>query len=131
MGTLGLPPSKRLDLPKLVLSLTMSSSQALFSALILCLTSPAWATLENRCSDISFYDVVKYTTQEPKNCCDTILRQVCRSKSDNICEDVLELKCDVIAWAECKSEPKTPPGNICIVDVKTKTKHTKQVPDCK
>jgi len=119
----------------------MSSSQALYAALVLCLASYASAALEDHCSDISFYDVVKYTTT-PKQCCDTSLRQVCRPKSDNICEDVLELKCDVIAWAECKSSPKTHPGKTCAVDikeypyqdckeVKTKTKHTKQVPDCK
>jgi len=96
---------------------------------------------DNQCTDISFYDVIKYTTK-PKKCCDTSLRQVCTPKSETICEDVLELKCDVVAWVDCKTEPKTHPGTTCSVDikdyefkdckeVKTSTKHTKPVADCK
>jgi len=97
--------------------------------------------VDDKCPDISFYDVIKYTTK-PKRCCDTSLRQVCTSKSDLICEDVLELKCDVVAWVDCKSVPKTYPGTTCSVDIKdyefkdckeveTSTKHTKPVADCK
>jgi len=97
--------------------------------------------VDDQCTDISFYDVIKYTTK-PKKCCDTSLREVCIPKTDTICEDVLELKCDVAAWVECKSEPKTHPGKTCSVDikdfpfqdcreVKTSTKHTKPVAECK
>jgi len=97
--------------------------------------------IEDQCTDISFYDVIKYTTK-PKKCCDTSLRQVCTPKSETICEDVLELKCDVVAWVECKTEPKTHPGKTCSVDikdyefqdckeVKTSTEYTKPVADCK
>jgi len=102
---------------------------------------PTTVAVEDQCTDISFYDVIKYITK-PKKCCDTSLRQVCAPKSETICEDVLELKCDVVAWVECKTEPKTHPGTTCSVDikdyefmdckeVKTSTKHTKPVADCK
>merc|ERR1712112_333836 len=102
---------------------------------------PTTVAVEDQCTDISFYDVIQYTTK-PKKCCDPSLRQVCAPKSETICEDVLELKCDVVAWVDCKTEPKTHPGTTCAVDikdyefmdckeVKTSTKHTKPVADCK
>merc|ERR1712080_802564 len=122
-------------------SLIMSSSLALSAVLVVCLAGSSFQVIQEHCTDISFYDVVHYTTST-KTCCETNLNQVCTLKTESVCLDVLELKCDVVAFTDCKQEAKTHQGTTCAVDikdypyqecreVKTSTKHTKQVPDCK
>merc|ERR1712112_338627 len=99
------------------------------------------ATLDDYCTDVSYFDAVQYTTTT-RQCCETVLKQVCTGKSENVCKDVLDLKCEVTAWADCKSTTTSNPGKKCSVEfkdyelkdckeVKTSTLHSKQVPDCK
>merc|ERR1712112_430059 len=99
------------------------------------------STLDDYCTDVSYFSSVQYTTTT-KRCCETELKQVCTGKSDTVCKDVLELQCEVTGWADCKSTTTSNPGKKCNVEykdyalkdckeVKTSTLHTKQVPDCK
>merc|ERR1712096_551774 len=74
-------------------------------------------TLDDYCTDVSYFDVVQYTTTS-KHCCDTQLKQVCTGKSDTVCKEVLELQCEVTAWADCKSTTTSNPGKKCSVEYK-------------
>jgi len=111
------------------------------TVVVVSLATDCSATVENHCTDISFFDYISYTST-PKQCCDTSLQQVCERKSENVCTDVLELKCEVLGWADCKVTAASSQGKKCVIEykdydykdckqVETVTKHTKKVPDCK
>jgi len=119
----------------------MASLNFFSSLLVVLLVGEGWATIDDHCTDISYWDVIKYETTS-KQCCDTKLKQVCTDKNDQVCADVLELKCDVVAWGECISTPTSTKSTKCSVeykdydhqnceDVKTSVSHTKKVPECK
>jgi hypothetical protein len=74
--------------------LIMASFQVLFALTFVCLAGKASATLKDHCSDVSFWDVVKYKTSS-RQCCDTELKQTCVWKNEKVCKDVTELKCEV------------------------------------
>ena len=57
-------------------------------------TTSLESTLKDHCSDVSFWDVVRYKTSS-KQCCDTSLKQKCVWKNENVCRDVTELQCEV------------------------------------
>jgi hypothetical protein len=105
------------------------------------LTGLCHSTLDDYCTDVSYFSPVQYTTTT-KRCCENELKQVCTGKYDTVCKEVLELQCEVTGWADCKSTTTYNPGKKCSVEYKdfplkdckeekTSTLHTKQVPDCK
>jgi len=107
---------------------------------VLLLWSECSATIQDHCTDISYWEEVRYETTT-KQCCDTKLRQECTTKNDQICQDVLELQCEVVAWGACLSTPTTTPSTKCAVkyndfahqkceEVRSSVTHTKKVPEC-
>jgi len=119
----------------------MASLKFCLAVIVIFFASECRSTIENHCTDISFFDVVQYMST-PKRCCDTELVHQCTKKTENVCADVLEMKCDVIGWADCVATPTTTQGKKCVVDykdfdykdckeVETLTKHVKKVPECK
>merc|ERR1712112_642105 len=71
----------------------------LFSVAYLC-----EATLkEDFCTDVSFWDVIKYTSTTAE-CCDTVLKEDCITKNERVCEDATEIKCNTVGWAECTTK---------------------------
>ena len=75
--------------------LIMASLQVLFALAFVCLAGQASATLKDHCSDVSFWDVVKYKTSSRQCCTPAELKQTCVWKNENVCKDVTELKCEV------------------------------------
>merc|ERR1712096_520579 len=120
----------------------MSSFSMLVSALCLfSLACVAEGNLKNTCTDISFYDLIKYTDKSSK-CCDTVLKEVCEDRSERVCRDITDFKCNTVAWAVCSSKFYEARGNKCELkynDFEYKhcqeTEHfetqIKMVPECK
>merc|ERR1712096_243840 len=80
----------------------MSSFSILVSALCLfSLASIAEGNLKNTCTDISFYDLIKYTDKSSK-CCDTVLKEVCEDKRERVCRDITDLKCNDFEYKHCQ-----------------------------
>jgi len=114
----------------------------LVSALCLfSLACVAEGNLKNTCTDISFYDLIKYTDKSSK-CCDTVLKEVCEDKRERVCRDITDFKCNTEAWAECSSTFYQAHGKKCELkynDFEYKhcqeTEHfetqIKMVPECK
>merc|ERR1712112_59559 len=72
---------------------------------------------EDFCTDVSFWDVVKYTSTTAK-CCDTVLREECKTKTERVCEDATEIKCNTVGWAECTTKIWPSQGKKCHVTYK-------------
>merc|ERR1712112_586731 len=85
----------------------------LFSVAYLC-----EATLkEDFCTDVSFWDVIKYTSTTAE-CCDTVLKEDCITKNERVCEDATEIKCNTVGWAECTTKIWPSQGKKCHVTYK-------------
>merc|ERR1712114_159326 len=109
----------------------------LFSVTYLC-----EATLkEDFCTDVSFWDVIKYTSTTAK-CCDTVVKEECKTRSERVCEDATEIKCNTVGWAECATKIWPSQGKKCHVtykdfsyrdckEEKYSVQHHKEVPECK
>merc|ERR550519_2601274 len=108
----------------------------LFSAVYLCEGS----LKEDFCTDVSFWDVVKYTITNAE-CCDSVLKEACITKTERVCADATEIKCNIVGWAECSTKIWPTEGKKCHVSYKDfpyrdckeekfTVKHTKQVPVC-
>merc|ERR1712105_326759 len=123
-------------------SSTMSSFSLLAGAF--CLFSLAFVcegTLkEDFCTDVSFWDVIKYTSTTAK-CCDTVLKEECKAKTERVCEDATEIKCNTVGWAECTTKIWPSQGKKCHVtykdfpykdckEEKYSVQHHKEVPEC-
>merc|ERR1712096_486524 len=50
---------------------------------------------EDFCTDVSFWDVIKYTSTTAK-CCDTVLKEECKTKTERVCEDATEIHCNTV-----------------------------------
>merc|ERR1712096_117657 len=96
---------------------------------------------EDFCSDLSYWDVVKYTSTVTE-CCDTVLKKECKTKTETVCEEVIETKCDAVGWAECSTKIGSSGKKNCQVTYKDfpyrackyekfPMKHEKEVPECK
>merc|ERR1712183_1097922 len=80
---------------------------------------------EDFCTDVSFWDVIKYTSTTAK-CCDTVLREECKTKTERVCEDATEIKCNTVGWAECTTKIWPSQGKKCHVTYKdTRTSLTR------
>merc|ERR1712112_420118 len=75
------------------------------------------------CSDVSFWDVIKYTSSTSK-CCGTVVKEECKTRSERVCEDATEIKCNTVGWAECTTKIWPSQGKKCHVNYK-------EVPECK
>merc|ERR1712183_983523 len=121
---------------------TMSSFSLLAGAF--CLFSLALiceGTLkEDFCTDVSFWDVIKYTSTTAK-CCDTVLKEDCLTKTERVCEDATEIKCNTVGWAECTTKIWPSQGKKCHVtykgfpykdckEEKYSVQHHKEVSEC-
>merc|ERR1712096_129936 len=93
------------------------------------------------CSDVSFWDVIKYTSSTSK-CCDTVAKEECKTRNKRVCEDATEIKCNTVGWAECATKIWPSQGKKCHVtykdfpykdckEEKYSVQHHKEVPECK
>merc|ERR1712112_628726 len=96
---------------------------------------------EDLCTDVSFWDVIKYTSTTAK-CCDTVLKEDCITKTERVCEDATEIKCNTVGWAGCTTKIWPSQGKKCYVtykdfpykdckEEKYSVQHHKEVPECK
>merc|ERR1712112_696519 len=95
-------------------SLIMASFKILFPlAFVLTIFSQSEATLRGDfCSDVSFWDVV--TFKEEQRCCSDIASDIqCETKTEEVCKDVTEMKCQAVAWVECKPDPNAAAPGGC------------------
>jgi len=120
----------------------MASFNALFFGVVY-LVVVARASIEGgHCSDVSFYDHIKYE-QEESECCTATNKLICEDKEEEVCVDITEMVCDVNAYADCQvvQEPADAPGgceggykNFDMQDCQEKEEreaHIKEVPVCK
>jgi len=93
------------------------------------------------CTDISYYDRVKYV-DVPIVCQDKKLKKKCLPKKQEVCQDVTNTVCSTKAWAECKMEMESVPGTKCecykgqfeewgCINVTERVIHIKEQPICK
>merc|ERR1712108_122418 len=97
----------------------LSIAFGLFSLALIC----EGTLKEDFCTDVSFWDVIKYTSTTAK-CCDTVLKEDCITKTERVCEDATEIKCNTVGWAECATKIWPSQGKKCHVTYK-------DVPECK
>merc|ERR1719245_2936595 len=93
------------------------------------------------CVDVSTYQPVVWVERDSEEC-STVFVKDCKDRSENICQDVTETKCEVVPYKECKmglepqefSETKLAPKKFvekaCTQGKKT-IPHTKLLPECK
>merc|ERR550532_3286637 len=93
------------------------------------------------CVDVSTYQPVVWVEREAESC-ETVFVKQCSDRSENVCQDVTETKCEVVPYKECKSgqEPQqftetklTAKKFIeqgCTQGKKT-IPHTKLLPECR
>jgi hypothetical protein len=117
------------------------------SSTLLCLVLCSLAHLgfsllhhEDRCFDFSSWSALVFEPERAK-CCDTVLQEYCHNKQEYVCMEVTEMKCDIVAWADCKTDfewiqgkkchviHKDFPSRSCVEETHV-TKHLKKVPDC-
>merc|ERR1711974_69879 len=77
----------------------LSVAFGLFSLALIC----EGTLKEDFCTDVSFWDVIKYTSTTAK-CCDTELKEDCITKTERVCQDATEIKCNTVGWAECTTK---------------------------
>jgi hypothetical protein len=93
------------------------------------------------CTEQTIWDLVRFETDETQ-CCPTLLEEQCYEKYEQVCGEVTEMRCDVVAWAECKTVFTWLPGKKCMISHKDfphrtcneetfNEKHTKKVSECK
>merc|ERR1712119_188892 len=123
-----------------IIMLSLSSVSAFL--VLLSVVSFSEGSLEGDfCSDVSYWDVIKYTSSTSK-CCDTVVKEECKTRSERVCEDATEIKCNTVGWAECATKIWPSQGKKCHVtykdfpyrdckEEKYSVKHTKEVPECK
>jgi hypothetical protein len=93
------------------------------------------------CVDISSYDVVKWVEEDSEECATPWVKK-CDQKSENVCAEVVETKCEVVPYTECtmgvepvdytETEliPKEFSAQVCVTKRDT-VPHTKMVPECR
>ena len=93
------------------------------------------------CVDVSTYQPVVWVERDSEEC-STVFVKDCADRSQNICQDVTETKCEVQPYKECKmgiepqqfKETKLAPKKFiekeCTQGKKT-IPHTKLLPECK
>merc|ERR1719220_1775194 len=54
------------------------------------------------CVDVSTYQPVVWVEREAESC-ETVFVKQCSDRSENVCQDVTETKCEVVPYKECKS----------------------------
>merc|ERR1712025_247071 len=93
------------------------------------------------CVDVSTYQPVVWVERDGEEC-ETVFVKDCSDRSENICQDVTETKCEVVPYKECKmglepqefSETKLAPKKFveksCTQGKKT-IPHQKLLPECK
>jgi len=101
------------------------------------------STLHGLCSDVSIYDDIEYKPASSKKCCGTKMVKKCEKKSEERCNDVTEIKCDVVGFPVCTPRPKKVGGlTKCTPvfhdydyydceEIKENVKHKKKLPECK
>merc|ERR1712096_515591 len=77
----------------------LSIAFGLFSLALIC----EGTLKEDFCTDVSFWDVIKYTSTTAK-CCDTELREECKTKTERVCEDATEIKCKTVTKDNCVTD---------------------------
>ena len=64
------------------------------------------------CQDASFWDVISYRAED--RCCDeTKVKPNCVYKTQELCKDVTEMKCEATAWVECKPLDSGKKSSFC------------------
>ena len=118
----------------------MSSCTALFFVLVF--VGVARASIEGgHCSDVSFYDHIKYDREEAE-CCAAGNKLKCEDKEEEVCVDITEMVCDVNAYADCKVVEEPAQGAGCeggyknfdmrdCAESEEREAHIKEVPVCK
>jgi len=108
---------------------------------VLFFASLSEATIDDLCSDVSFWDVVEYKSRD-SNCCEVKAERKCEKKNKEVCLDAPEMKCKTIAWADCninvwtnnngkKCEPQYKDFEyITCQEEKYSVAHKKKVPVC-
>merc|ERR550534_398264 len=93
------------------------------------------------CVDVSTYQPVVWVESEAESC-ETVFVKQCSDRSENVCQDVTETKCEVVPYKECKSgqepqqftETKLTAKKFveqgCTQGKKT-IPHTKLLPECR
>jgi len=96
---------------------------------------------EQFCVDISSYGPVEWV-EEPAEECATPFVKKCEDKSENVCAEVVETKCQVVPYTECTmglqpqefTETVLSPVSFAPQECVTNRKeipHTKMLPECK
>merc|ERR1712112_220104 len=116
---------------KFLLLINMSSSNALFYITAFLFLGSARASIQGgHCSDVSFYDHIKYHTEKADCCAGGNNQLRCEEKEEEVCVDVTEMICEVNAYADCQVEESAGGGGQC-EEREFKEAHIKQVPVCK
>merc|ERR1712119_13055 len=77
----------------------LSLAFGLFSLVFIC----EGTLKEDFCTDVSFWDVIKYTSTTAK-CCDTVLKEDCITKTERVCEDATEIQCNTVTKDNCVTD---------------------------
>jgi len=125
----------------IIATCNMASSTIL--CFVLVLVASARASIEGgHCSDVSFFDHIKYSASKAECCANDNNKLRCEEKEEEVCVDVTEMICDVNAYADCQVEENSSGPGPCEGGYKNfdmrdceeqefKEAHIKQVPVCK
>lgn len=97
--------------------------------------------LEDFCVDVSVYSLLKFK-ENVRESCETEFIKTCVKKTEKVCMDVTEMKCEVKAFPVCNllmiTKPQTRvrifPNNYQVLrcsETREEVRHTKMVEDCR
>jgi len=93
------------------------------------------------CVDVSTYEAVVWEEEEAEECSTNFVKQ-CEPRRENVCQDVMETKCEVIPYTECSlgEEPQEFRETVLVpkqfvektcVQGRKMIPHLKMLPDCR